>query len=105
MRTSKLSAKNYKKVCEDFPYLTIQTKSAPLGEVQLTFGYAVVGNKSLEETVAAFALAGYLSSPSVVSLKIDISFAADGDKILLPIAEELLRGAAGDLARSKKQRY
>ena len=51
----------------------------------------------------AFALAGDLSSPSVISLKIDIDFAVDGDKICLPIAEVLLCAAAGNLARSKKQ--
>ena len=51
-----------------------------------------------------FALAGDLSSPSVISFKIDIAFAADGDKIRLPIAEVLLCAAAGDLARSKKHR-
>ena len=51
----------------------------------------------------AFALAGDLSSPSVISLKIDIDFAVDGDKICLPIAEVLLCAAAGNLARSPKQ--
>ena len=53
----------------------------------------------------AFAHAGALSSPSVISFNIDIDFAADGNKIRLPIAEVLLRTAAGNLARSKKQRY
>ena len=52
----------------------------------------------------AFALVGNLSSPSMISLNIEIAFAADGDKIRLPIAEVLLRAAGGDLARSKKQR-
>ena len=52
----------------------------------------------------AFVLAGNLSSPSIISLKIGISFAADGDKICLPIAEVLLCASDGDLARSKKQR-
>ena len=47
----------------------------------------------------------YLSSLSVISLKIDIAFAADSDKIRLLIAEVLLRAAAGDFARSKKQWY
>ena len=51
-----------------------------------------------------FPLEVYLSSPSVISVKIDIAFAAEGDKICLPIPEVLLCAAAGDLARSKKQR-
>ena len=53
----------------------------------------------------AFALVGDLSSPSVISLKIKIAFATYSDKIYLPIAEVLLCAAAGDLTRSKKQRY
>ena len=47
----------------------------------------------------AFALAGDLSSPSVIYFNIDIAFAADGDKIRFPIAEVLLSASAGDLAR------
>ena len=46
----------------------------------------------------AFSLAVYLSSSSVISLKIEIAFSADGDKIHLPIAEVLLFAAAGNLA-------
>ena len=42
---------------------------------------------------------------SLCFLKIKISFAPDGDKIHLPIAEVLLRAAAGYLAQAKKQRY
>ena len=53
----------------------------------------------------AFALAGDLSSPSVILFNIEISFAADGDKICFPIAEVLLCASAGNLVRSKKQRY
>ena len=52
----------------------------------------------------AFSLVGYLSSPSVISFKIEIAFAADGKNIRLPIAEVLLHAAAGNLARSEKQR-
>ena len=104
MRASDPATEKFKRVCEDFPNLNILTKSATLGETQLTFGHTAVGNNSLGESVVAFTLAGNLSSPSVISLKIKISFAPDGDKIHLPIAEVLLRAAAGDLARSKKQR-
>ena len=52
----------------------------------------------------AFTLAGDLSSPSVISFNIKIAFATDGEKIRLPIAEVLLRAAAGNLALSKKHR-
>ena len=51
-----------------------------------------------------FSLLGDLSSTSVISLEIDIAFAVDSDKIRLLIAEVLLRAAAGNLRRSKKQR-
>ena len=52
-----------------------------------------------------FARDGDLSSPYVISLNIDINFSADGDKICIPIVEVILRTAAGDLERSKNQRY
>ena len=52
----------------------------------------------------AFALAGNLSSPSVILFNINIVFATDSDKIRLPIAEVQICAAAGNLARSKKQR-
>ena len=51
----------------------------------------------------AFALAGDLSSPSVICLKIEIAFAVDSNKIRLPIAEVLLHAAAGNLMQSKKR--
>ena len=103
MRASKPATESYKKVCEDFPNLEILTMIATPGKVQLTFGHAAVGNNYLGESIVVFALAGYLSSPSVVSLNIDIAFAADGDKICLPIAKVLLHADAGDLVQSKKQ--
>ena len=98
MHTSEQAADKFKKICEDFPNLAILTKSSTLGEMQLTFGHAAVGNKSFRESVVAFALAGNLSSPSVISLKIEIAFDADGNKIRLPIVEVLLHTDDGDLA-------
>ena len=103
MRASEPASDKFKNVCEDFPNLAILTKSSTPGEIQLTFGHAVIGNKSLGEPVVAFALAGDLSSPSVISFNIEIAFATDGEKIHLPITEVLLCAAAGDLVRSKKQ--
>ena len=78
--------------------LAILTKSATPDKIQLTFGNAAIGNKSLGGSVVAFALAGHLISPSVISFKTEIAFAADGNMIRLPIAESLLRATAGDLA-------
>ena len=52
----------------------------------------------------AFALAGSLESPYVVSIDINIYLTVDSKKICLLIAEVLLGAAAGDLSRSKKQR-
>ena len=104
MRASEPVAEKFKRVCEDFPNVLILTISSTLGKIQLTFGQAAVGNKSLGESVVAFALAGDLSSPSVISFKIKIAFAADSENFRLPIAEVLLRAAAGNLARFKKQR-
>ena len=103
MRASKTATEKYKNVCEDFPNLGIVTKNSTPGKVQLTFGHATVGNKSLEESIQAFTLTGDLGSPSVVSFNLEIAFAPDGEKIRLPIAEVLLRAAAGNLARSKNQ--
>ena len=74
MRASDPASKKYKKVCKDFPNLAILTKSATPGKVQLTFGHANVGEMSLGESVVAFALAGYLSSPSVVSPRLTSLF-------------------------------
>ena len=104
IRASEPDAEKFKRVCEDFPNLAILTKSATSGNIQLTFIHAAVGNKSLGESVVDFSLAGDLRSPSVISLKIEIAFSADGDQIRLPITEVLLRAAAGNLTQSKKQR-
>ena len=103
IRARETAAKKYKRVCKDFPNLAILTESATPGKVQLTFGHAAVGNNSLWGYAVSFILAGYLSSPFVISTKIEIVFAADGNKICLPIAEVLLRSAAGNLARMKNQ--
>ena len=103
MRASEPAAEKFKNICEDFPDLAILAKSSTPGEIQLMFGHAAVGNKSLRESVMAFALAGDLSSPSVIPFNIEIAFATDGEKIHLPITEVLLCAAAGDLVRSKKQ--
>ena len=80
----------------------ILTKSATPGKIQLTLRHTAVGNKSLGESVVVFSLAVDLSSPYVISLKIEIAFASEGDKIRILIAEVLLCAAVGDLVRLKK---
>ena len=53
----------------------------------------------------AFYLAESLESPYVVLIDIKITFATESENIRLLITELLLRAAAGDLARLKKQQY
>ena len=47
MRANDPAVEIYKRVCEDLPNLLILTKSATTGEIQLTFSYVPIGNKSL----------------------------------------------------------
>ena len=101
MCASEPADEKYKRVCKDFPNLAIRTKSAMPGEVQLTFGHVAVGNKSLGESVVAFVLESDLSSPSVIFLKIKITFATDNDNICLLITEVLICAVAGNLTRYK----
>ena len=103
MRASEPAAKKYKNVCDDFPNISILTKSATTGKFQLTFMHTTVGNKPLGESFVAFDLAGNIDSSSVVSINMYITFTTDGDKIRIPITGVLLRATAGNLARSKKQ--
>ena len=98
MLASELAPDKFKNVCKDFPNIAILTKSSKPGEIQLTFGHAAVGNKSLGEYIVAFALAGDLISTSETLFNVEIAFAADSEEIDPPIAEVLLRAAAGDLA-------
>ena len=44
---SEPAADKYKNVCKDFPNFGILTKSSTPREIQLTFGHAAVGNKTL----------------------------------------------------------
>ena len=98
MRVSEPAADQYKNVCEDFLNLGILTKSSTPGDIQLTFGHAAVGNKSLGESIVVFAITGDLGSPSVISFNLEIAFATDCEKIFLLIAEVLLCAGMGNLA-------
>ena len=94
------ATEKFKNICDDFPNLAILTKSSTPGEVQLTFGHSTAGNKCLGEYLQAFALAGDLGSPYVISFNLEVAFAPEGEKICLLITEVLLRAAAGDLKGS-----
>ena len=94
---------NFKRVCVDFPNPAILAKSATPGELQVVYVHASIGNKALGETVTAFALAGSLEAPTMVS--IGAERAGAGENIHLLTTEFLLRAAASDLSKSKKLRY
>ena len=80
MRASVPATEKFKNVCEDFPNLAIPAKSSTPDEVQLTFSHPTAGNKSLGDSLQAFALAGDLGSPSVISFNLEIVFAPEGEK-------------------------
>ena len=61
-------------------------------------------DKSLEESVTAFALAVSLEALIVVSIDADIAFDNAGDKIQITITKVLLCATVNDLSRLKKQR-
>ena len=102
MRSDEPDRTNFKCVCACFPNPVLLIKSATPGDIQDTFGHASIGNKSLGETVTAFALAGSLESPMVVSIDADITFSSTGEKIRLPVMKVLLRAAVDNLVPSKK---
>ena len=89
VRASKPATEKFKDICTDFPNLALLTKSSTPGEIQITFGNSTVGNKSLGETLQAFALAGNRASPSVIYFNLEIAFSPEGEKIRLPITEGL----------------
>ena len=94
-----------KRVSTDFPNLAILTKSATPGEIQATYVHVSFGNKSLGETVTAFALSGSLEAPTVVLIDIERALAGDGEKIRLPATEVLLYTATSELSKLKKLWY
>ena len=80
IRASVPAKEKFKNICDDYPNLAILTKSSTPGEVQLTFGHSMVGNKSLGESLQDSALAGNLGSPSVISFNLEIAFAPEEEK-------------------------
>ena len=94
----------FKHVCTDFPNLSLLTKSATPGDIQVNFGHAFVGNKSLGGTVYSFALTGSMESPMVVSIDVKSAFARASEENCLPVMEVLISAAVRNLAHSKNLR-
>ena len=63
-----------------------------------------IGNKSLGETVTAFALVGLLEAPTLVTIDDERTFAGACLKIHLPTTKVLLYIAVSDISKSKKLR-
>ena len=104
MRLDKSATAKFKCVCADFPNHAILTKSASLVHIQVTFGHASIGNKSLGKPGISFDLVGSLESPTVVTIDTNHAFASSAQKIRLPLTEVLLRATVGNLVRSKNLR-
>ena len=67
-----------KRVCADLPNIALLANSATPGEIQVTFGHLSIRNKSIEETVSDFTIAGSLESPMVVSIDTEHAFVGSG---------------------------
>ena len=61
-----------------------------------------IGNKYLGKTVTAFALAGSLEYPMVVSINTEHAFTRSDKNICLPVTEVLLFASVGYLVQLKK---
>ena len=86
------------------PNLELLTKSATTGKVEVTYVHASIGNKSLGETMIAFAFEVSLDAPTVVTINTEHDFTGIVDKICLPITKFILCAAVGNLCGSKKLR-
>ena len=101
MRSEKPAGSKFKRICKDFPNMSVITKSATHGKNKLMYLHASVGKNFLAEKVTAFALEGSLEAPTMVLIGVERDFTGDGKKIRLLTAEVLLCTAVGDLAKSK----
>ena len=102
MRSDESAGTKFKRVCTDSLHLTLLTKTATPGEMQVTFGYTSVGNNSLEETVTAFALVGSLEYLVVASIDAKRDFTSANKKSRLPVTEFLLHDTNITLMGSMK---
>ena len=99
MRSDRPSGSKFKRISTYFPNLSILTKSATHGDIQAMYVNVSVGNKYLGKTITAFALAGSLEAPTVVSIDIECAFSSNGKKIRLLTTEVLLHAAADKLEK------
>ena len=102
MHLENLTGAKFKRICGNFPNIAILTKSATLVNIQVTIVHATVGDKSLRETITAFALAGSLESLIFFSINSKRAFFSAVNKICLQIMEVLLCDVIRDLLCSKK---
>ena len=93
---------NFKRVCTDFPYLALLTKSAKSGEAQVTYVHVSIIKNPLRGTLTSFALAGSLEALTVVTINAEHAFAGTGNKIRLPTTKSLLCTNTGNLSKSMK---
>ena len=92
----------FKHVFADSPNLTILTKSATQGKVQMTFCHAIIGNNYLGETVTAFTLTGSSESSTFVTTDNKRTFNITSNNIYLSITEILICAAVSNLICLKK---
>ena len=104
MCSDKPTSVKFKVMCADFLNLTLLTESTTPDNIQVVYGHASVGNNPLGETITAFALAGSLESPTVVSINAESALYIANKKILLPVTEVLLSAAISVLMYSKNLR-
>ena len=99
MHSKNLDGAKFKRICTYFTNIEILTNRAMSGKIQVTFGNATIGNKSLRETVTTFNLIERRKSLTVVS--IDTKCASARDNIRLPTTEVLPHASFSDLIHSK----
>ena len=87
MQSDEPAGANFKCVCADFPNIALLTKSTTPGDIQVKFGRASIGNKSLRETIDALDLARSLESLMVVSINAENEFSRNSEKIYLLVME------------------
>ena len=95
----------FKPVCTYLPKISLVTKGATPGEVQVTYARASSGNKSLGETVTNFSLEGFLEVTTLVTISSERAFAGSSNKIHLPATKVLLSAASWDLSKLNKICY
>ena len=102
MHSAKPSVSKFKRVCADSPNLTLITKSATPGEVQVIYMHASIGTSPLKKPWPLYSWWDHLNASSVVMINDERAFVGAGNKICLPTTKVLLRAAIGDPSKSEK---